>query len=102
MEVFTMVVLIVLIACGTGVLNQHFKTRRKELEHSSPNDDVYDEVEMLRERIEVLEKIVEYGKRFPGDVPGLHERYRKFLSDFPDTDTPEYEAAVERLKNVSW
>ncbi len=58
MEVFTMVVLIVLIACGTGVLNQHFKTRRKELEHSSPNDDVYDEVEMLRERIEVLEKIV--------------------------------------------
>ncbi len=58
MEVFTMVVLIVFIACGTGVINEHFKTRRKELEHSSPNDDVYDEVEMLRERIEVLEKIV--------------------------------------------
>ncbi len=58
MEVFTMVVLIVLIGCSAGVLNQHFKTRRQELEHSSPNDDVYDEVEMLRERIEVLEKIV--------------------------------------------
>lgn len=58
MELWTMIVLIVLIGCGTGVLNEHFKTRRKELEHSSPNDDVYDEVEMLRERIEVLEKIV--------------------------------------------
>ena len=58
MHVFPMVVLILFIACGTGVLHEHFKTRRKELEHSSPNDDVYDEVEMLRERIEVLEKIV--------------------------------------------
>lgn len=58
MELWTMIVLIVLIGCGTGVLNEHFKTRRKELEHSSPDDDVYDEVEMLRERIEVLEKIV--------------------------------------------
>ncbi|TDJ27708.1 MAG: hypothetical protein E2O59_07580 [Gammaproteobacteria bacterium] len=58
MELWTMIVLIVLIGCGTGVLNEHFKTRRKELEHSSPSDDVYDEVEMLRERIEVLEKIV--------------------------------------------
>ena len=57
MEVFTMVVLIVLIACASSVINEHFKTRRKELEQL-PNDEIYDEMEMLRERVEVLEKIV--------------------------------------------
>ncbi len=58
MELWTMIVLVVLIGCGTGILSEHFKTKRKELEHSGHSDDVYDEVEMLRERIEVLEKIV--------------------------------------------
>ena len=58
MEVFTMVVLIVLIACGTGVINEHFKTRRKELEQSSAGGEVLDELDLLRERVEVLEKIV--------------------------------------------
>ena len=57
MDVFAMIVLIVLIGCGTGVLSEHFKTRRKELEQL-PNDEIYDEVEMLRERVEVLEKII--------------------------------------------
>ena len=41
MELWTMIVLVVLIACGTGVLTEHLKTKRKELEHSGSSDDVY-------------------------------------------------------------
>ena len=79
MEVFTMVVLIVLIGCGTAVLNQHFKTRREELEHSSPNDDVYDEVEMLRERIEVLDHEHAPGELDTRDVAEPAQDYRLVL-----------------------
>lgn len=49
---------------------------------------------------EVLGKIRDYENRFPGDVPGLHARYRKFLAEFPDPSTPEYEAAAERLAEL--
>ena len=57
MDVFIMIVLIVLIGCGAGVLTEHFKTKRKELEQSG-GDEVFEELEILRERVEVLEKIV--------------------------------------------
>ena len=58
MSLWDMIVLVVLIGCGSGVLMEYLKGRRSALEESAPNDDVYDEVEMLRERVEVLEKIV--------------------------------------------
>ncbi len=47
---------------------------------------------------EVLDTIRSYEKLFPGDVPGLHERYTQFLADFPDRGAPEYSAAAERLE----
>lgn len=50
---------------------------------------------------DVLGEIEAYGKRFPGDVPGLHERYTAFLAQFPDRSTPEYAQAVGRLEELS-
>lgn len=49
---------------------------------------------------DVLARIRDYETRFPGDVPGLHERYRKFLAEFPDPAAPEYEAAAGRLAEL--
>ena len=57
MEVFTMVVLIVAIACGTSLGEKYLKARRLERE-TELDDDVYQDLENLRERVEVLEKIV--------------------------------------------
>ena len=57
MEVFTMVVLILLISCGAGVLNNYLKTRRLASK-AAPDEDQWAEFEQLRERVEVLEKIV--------------------------------------------
>ncbi len=45
-------------------------------------------------------KIREYERKFPGDVPGLHGRYKRFLVEFPDTSTREYEAAAARLADL--
>lgn len=56
-SVFTMVVLIVLIACGTSLGEKYLKTRRLE-RASAVDDDVYQDLDDLRERVEVLEKIV--------------------------------------------
>lgn len=47
MEVFTMIVLIVLISCGTGVLTTYFKSKHKY--RADPD---------LQERIERLEGLV--------------------------------------------
>ena len=55
--VFIMVVLIVLIACGAGVLNNYLKTQRA-MARSGPSEEVQAEIDRLRERVEVLEKIV--------------------------------------------
>jgi hypothetical protein len=49
---------------------------------------------------EVFGKIKDYEKKFPGDVPGLHERYKRFLVNYPDTSTTEYEAAATRLADL--
>ncbi len=57
MEVFTMVVLIVLISCGAGVLNNYLKNRRLMLTRL-PEQDLAAELETLRARISVLEEIV--------------------------------------------
>jgi len=57
MDVFTFVIIIVVIGCGTGVLTEYFKNKREASEFEG-DDDVYQELERLRERIEVLERIV--------------------------------------------
>lgn len=57
MDVFTFVVIVVLIGCGSGVLNNYLKHQR-ERERQSVGDDVTAELDALRERVEVLERIV--------------------------------------------
>lgn len=57
MDVFTFVIIIVVIGCGTGVLTEYFKQKRKS-EELTTGDDVYEELDRLRERVEVLERIV--------------------------------------------
>ncbi|MGD8832827.1 MAG: hypothetical protein PVF57_19630 [Pseudomonadales bacterium] len=57
MDVFTFVIIIVVIGCGTGVLTEYFKQKRKTAQFE-PDETVYQELDQLRERIEVLEAIV--------------------------------------------
>jgi len=57
MDVFTMVVIIVAISCGAGAYNNYLKTRKQEAK-SAPTEDVMAELDDLRQRVEVLEKIV--------------------------------------------
>ena len=57
MDVFTMVVIIVAISCGAGAYNNYLKTRKLEAK-KAPSDDVLAELDELRERVQVLEKIV--------------------------------------------
>lgn len=57
MDVFTFVIIIVIIGCATGVLGDYFKTKRKHAE-VDVGDEVYQELDSLRQRIEVLERIV--------------------------------------------
>lgn len=61
MNVFEMVVIIVVIGCGTGVLTEYFKTKRKTAGSSVINDDLddaLDKIENLEERVRILEKVV--------------------------------------------
>ncbi|MGE0624912.1 MAG: hypothetical protein AB7I04_12145 [Pseudomonadales bacterium] len=58
MDVFTFVIIIVIIGCGTGVLSEYFKHKRKTAEFGKGDDGVYEELDRLRERVEVLEAIV--------------------------------------------
>jgi cell division protein FtsB len=57
MEVFTMVVLIVLIASAAGVANNYLKNRRLAMRNGG-NGQVAAELEELRRRVETLEAIV--------------------------------------------
>ena len=57
MDVFTFVIIVVIIGCGTGVLTEYFKTKREAGEFSG-EEEVVEELESLRARIEVLEAIV--------------------------------------------
>jgi hypothetical protein len=47
---------------------------------------------------DALDRIREYEKKFPGDVPGLHEKYTEFLQAFPDPASDEYAAAAARVE----
>ena len=61
MSVFTMVVWIVAISCGTGVLIEYLKTRRKALEASLREGEPRaseSEIKELSERVAVLERII--------------------------------------------
>ena len=55
--VFLMVVLIVLISCGAGVATKYLQLRQRQLK-AHGDDGVREELEEMKERIEVLEKIV--------------------------------------------
>ncbi len=57
MDVFTFIIIVVAIGCGTGVLTEYLKNKR-EAEEFEPDEDVYQELENLRARVEVLEAIV--------------------------------------------
>ena len=61
MDVFTFIIIVVIIGCGTGVLTEYLKNKREASEYEG-DDDVYQELESLRARIEVLEAIVTDGK----------------------------------------
>lgn len=57
MDVFTMVVIIVFIACATSVAEKYFKNRAQQRSVQG-NDDVQQALDDLRGRVEVLEQIV--------------------------------------------
>ena len=57
MDVFTFVIIVVIIGCGTGVLTEYFKTRREQGEFAG-DEELFQELESLRARVEVLETIV--------------------------------------------
>ena len=56
MDVFTMVVLIVLVCVGADLANKYIKAQKHKTTELSP--DVEAELDELRARVEVLEKIV--------------------------------------------
>ncbi len=57
MDVYTMVTVIVVVSCGAGAFNNYMKMQKKR-SHSEDSEAVIDELEALRDRIEVLEKII--------------------------------------------
>jgi hypothetical protein len=57
MDVFTFVIIIVIVGCGTGVLTEYFKTKRESVEFAG-DEELFTELESLRARVEVLEAIV--------------------------------------------
>jgi len=57
MDVFTMVVVIVIVACATSVISDYLKTRRAERKNA-PRAEIEEELESLKQRVAVLEEIV--------------------------------------------
>jgi len=57
MDVFTFIIIVVIIGCGTGVLTEYFKNKREESAFAG-DEEVFQELESLRTRVEVLEAIV--------------------------------------------
>ncbi len=57
MDVFTFVIIVVLIGCGSGVINNYMKNQRNRTK-VTVDEDAQQELAELRERIEILEKIV--------------------------------------------
>lgn len=74
MDVFTMVVLIVLIACGAGVAGRYIRFRQRQL-GARVDDEFSDELEDVKQRVEVLEKIVTDRKfRLADEIDDLERR----------------------------
>ena len=57
MDVFTMVVIIVFIACAAGVADKYLRSRAQQ-RSAQGSDDVQQALDDLRSRVEVLEQIV--------------------------------------------
>jgi len=57
MDVLTFVIIVVLIGCGSGVINNYMKNQRNRT-NVTVDEDAQQELAELRERIEILEKIV--------------------------------------------
>ena len=57
MDVFSFVLAIVAIGCAAGVINNYLKLQKKRAVNEVPEDYVA-QIDELRARIEVLEKIV--------------------------------------------
>jgi hypothetical protein len=57
MDVFTFVIIVVLIGCGSGVINNYMKNQRNRSKVTI-DEDAQQELVELRGRIEILEKIV--------------------------------------------
>jgi len=57
MDVFTFIILVVLIGCGSGVVNNYMRNQRNRTKVTI-DEDAQQELVELRERIEILEKIV--------------------------------------------
>ena len=57
MDVFTMVAIIVVASCAAGMYKDHVKSKRAR-EEGEVDESVEMELDELRQRIEVLEKIV--------------------------------------------
>ena len=62
MDLWTMIVLIVLIGVGGGIVSDYMKTQRVKAKAGELSDgdtaDLHAELDALRERVAVLEKIV--------------------------------------------
>lgn len=52
------IIVVVTIGCATGVISEYLKTRRKELESNAGTSDYEAQIEVLEERVRVLERIV--------------------------------------------
>ncbi len=57
MDVFTFVIIVVLIGCGSGVINNYMKNQRNRSKVTI-DEEAQQELVELRGRIEILEKIV--------------------------------------------
>ncbi len=57
MDVFTFIIIVVAIGCGTGVLTEYFKNKREAGEFAG-DEELMAELESLRDRVETLEAIV--------------------------------------------
>ncbi|MEM8769483.1 MAG: hypothetical protein AAGE43_18755 [Pseudomonadota bacterium] len=74
MDVFTFIVIVVLIGCGTGVLTEYLKNKRENAEFQD-DESVMEELEALRGRVEVLEAIVTDEKyNLRKEIDGLEQR----------------------------
>ena len=69
-----LIVIIVIIGCGTGVLTEYLKTKRKTAAFEV-DESLTEELERLRARVEVLEAIVTDEKyNLRKEIDGLEQR----------------------------